>query len=103
MSTFGDDLLQSLQEALAHARGEQDDLVEHRVETDALDPKVMRSRLKLTQDQMTFLMGMSVSGYRKWQQGQQSPGGAARTLLRVMEREPEAVKRALVTNFATSN
>lgn len=95
MSTFGDDLLQSLQEALAHARGERDDLVEHSVEADALDPKAVRGRLKLTQDQMALLMGMSVSGYRKWEQGQRSPGGAARTLLRVMEREPEAVKRAV--------
>ena len=85
-----------MQEALAHARGERDDLVEHYVETDALDPKTVRGQLKLTQDQMALLMGMSVSGYRKWEQGQRSPGGAARTLLRVVEREPEAVKRAVL-------
>ena len=96
MSAFGDDLLQSMREALEHARGERDDLVEHRVETDTLDPKTVRGRLALTQDQMALLMGMSVSGYRKWEQGQRNPGGAARTLLRVMEREPEAVKRAVL-------
>ena len=96
MSAFGDDLLQSMREALEHSRGERDDLVEHQVESDALEPKSVRGRLALTQDQMALLMGMSVSGYRKWEQGQRNPGGAARTLLRVMEREPEAVKRAVL-------
>jgi len=30
-----------------------------------------------------------------WEQGRRDPTGAAQTLLRVMEHEPEAVKRAL--------
>ena len=80
MTGFEHDLIQPMQEALAHARGERNDLVEHRVETDALNPKAVRGRLKLTQDQMPLLMGMSVSGYRKWKQGWRSSGGAARTL-----------------------
>jgi len=46
---------------------------------------------------MANLLGVSVSGYRKWEQGQARPSGAARTLLKVMEREPEAVLKALTT------
>ena len=41
------------------------------------------------------MLGTSTSGYRKWEQGERQPSGAARTLLRVMENEPEAVLRAL--------
>lgn len=95
MSDFGNDLIQSMQEALGHARGEANGTVEHRVVADAPDPRYVRTQLKLTQDQMARVMGLSVSGYRKWEQGQRQPGGAAATLLQVMEREPEAVRRAL--------
>lgn len=45
---------------------------------------------------MAPLMGMSLSGYRKWEQGARGVSGPAATLLRVIEKEPEALKRALV-------
>ena len=46
---------------------------------------------------MALLMGISLSGYRKWEQGTRRISGPAATLLRVLEREPEAVKRALLS------
>ena len=90
MSTFGDDLIQSLNEALAHARGEGPASV-HTV----LTPREVRRQIDLTQAQMAPLMGMSLSGYRKWEQGSRRVSGPAATLLQVIAREPEAVKRAL--------
>ena len=42
-------------------------------------------------------MDMSVSGYRKWEQGTRRVSGRAAALLRVIQRELEAVKRALFT------
>ena len=96
MTKFGDELTQSLQEALAHARGaDVPGMAEHHVEIETIDARAVRKGLKLTQEQMALLLGTSASGYRKWEQGQREPGGAARTLLRVMEKEPEAVLRAL--------
>jgi putative transcriptional regulator len=44
---------------------------------------------------MAPLMGMSLSGYRKWEQGTRSISGPAATLLRIIDKEPEAVRRAL--------
>ena len=44
---------------------------------------------------MAPLMGMSLSGYRKWEQGVRQVSGPAATLLRVIQKEPEAVRRAL--------
>ena len=90
MSTFGEDLIQSLNEALAHAKGEGPAIVHAPV-----DPRKIRTHAKLTQSQMAPLMGMSLSGYRKWEQGQRRVSGPAATLLRVIEKEPEAVRRAL--------
>ena len=90
MSTFGEDLVQSLNEALAHAKGEGPAIVHAPV-----TPREVRKRAKLTQAQMAPLMGMSLSGYRKWEQGTRRVSGPAATLLRVIQKEPEAVKRAL--------
>ncbi len=90
MSTFGEDLIQSLNEALAHARGEGPAVVHAPVA-----PREVRKQAKLTQVQMALLMGMSLSGYRKWEQGVRRVSGPAATLLRVIQKEPEAVRRAL--------
>lgn len=95
MTKFGNDLIEAMNEALAHASGENVDAVEHKVELKAVDIKAIRANLKLTQEQMSSLLGASLSGYRKWEQGERQPSGAARTLLRVMEKEPEAIVRAL--------
>ena len=93
MSTFGDDLIQSLKEALAHAKGEGPATLHAPV-----TPREVREHANLTQAQMAPLMGMSLSGYRKWEQGTRRVSGPAATLLRVIEREPEAVKRALLSS-----
>ena len=92
MSTFGADLIQSLTEALAHVKGEGRALVHAPV-----TPRAVRKRAKLTQAQMAPLMGMSLSGYRKWEQGTRRVSGPAATLLHVIEREPEAVRRVLLS------
>lgn len=90
MSNFGKDLIQAMGEALAHAEGKGPAMVHTSV-----DPREIRTRAKLTQAQMAPLMGMSLSGYRKWEQGQRQVSGPAAALLRVIEKEPAAVQRAL--------
>jgi putative transcriptional regulator len=92
---LGDELIGSMQEALDHARGKPVKVRVTRVRLPPLDVKAVRQKLRLTQRKMAQALGVSVSGLRKWEQGDRRPGGAALTLLRVMEREPKAVKRAL--------
>ena len=91
MSTFGDDLIQSMSEALAHAKGEGQAVVHA-----PISPRAVREQAKLTQAQMAPLMGMSLSGYRKWEQGQRRVSGPAATLLKLMQKEPDVIKRALL-------
>ena len=92
MSTFGDDLIQAMAEALAHAKGEAPAVVHAPVA-----PREVREQAKLTQAQMAPLMGMSLSGYRKWEQGQRRVSGPAATLLRLIQKEPDVVKRGLLS------
>ena len=55
----------------------------------------IRARAGLTQAEMAPLMGMSLSGYRKWEQGQRRVSGPAAAPLQIIAKEPEAVRRAL--------
>jgi putative transcriptional regulator len=99
MTKFGADLVQAMSEALAHAQGK--DVVGvrvHAIDTGSVDAKAIRQKLDLTQDEMAAVLGTSPSGYKKWEQGTRQPSGAAKTLLRIMEREPEAVLRALTAD-----
>ena len=49
----------------------------------------------LSQSQMATFLNVSKRTLENWEQGRRSPTGSAQTLLRIMEREPHAVKRAL--------
>ena len=92
MSTLGDDLIQAMTEALAHAKAEGPAIVYA-----PIAPREVREQAKLTQAQMAPLMGMSLSGYRKWEQGQRRVSGPAATLLRLIQKEPDVVRRALLS------
>jgi putative transcriptional regulator len=92
MTTFSDDLVKSLGEALDHAKGQGPAIVHP-----AVSPRAVREALHLTQTQMAPLVGMSPSGYRKWEQGTRRVSGPAAALLEVIRREPDAVRRALLS------
>ena len=53
--------------------------------------RLLREGYGLTQARFAALMGISVATLRNWEQGRRAPEGSARVLLRVVERQPEAV------------
>ena len=74
----GDDLIRSLNEAPAHAKDDGPAIVHAPV-----TPCEVRKKANLTQAQMAPLMGMSLSGYRKREQGTlRVSGPPGRTLRR---------------------
>lgn len=95
MSKLGDELIQSMAEALAHAQGKRTKSRTHKVSVTPDEIQKARKRLGLSQDEFADAFGVSPSTLRKWEQGQRSPTGAAKTLLKIIEREPKAVVRAL--------
>jgi putative transcriptional regulator len=58
--------------------------------------KAIREKLRLTQRQFAEMFGLSLSVVRDWEQGRFIPDQAARTLLKVIACNPEAVRQALV-------
>lgn len=95
MSKLGDELVRSMAQALAHAEGRKSGVRTRQVAVRPDQIQKARRQLGLSQDQFANAFGVSASTLRKWEQGQRSPTGAARTLMKLIEREPAAVMRAL--------
>ncbi len=60
-----------------------------------VDVKGLRERLGLTQNQFSGMIGVSIKTLQNWEQGRREPEGPAKALLRVVEKEPQAVMSAL--------
>jgi putative transcriptional regulator len=63
------------------------------------DPRRIRERLKLTQEQFAETFEIPLGTLRDWEQGACLPDRAAKTLLRVIEQDPEAVITALARTY----
>jgi putative transcriptional regulator len=61
----------------------------------APNPRAIRQRLGMTQKQFARQFQISVGTLRDWEQGLHLPDSTATAFLRVIERDPEAVLRAL--------
>lgn len=88
-----DELVQSVKEAGDIRRGKR--RASRRFLIKPADIRNIRSRLGLSQSQFALLIGISVSTLQNWEQGRRVPEGPARALLRVADRNPEAVLEAL--------
>jgi len=55
----------------------------------------IRQRLQMTQEQFSLRFHLPTGTVRDWEQGKKTPDSAARTLLRVIAGNPEAVIEAL--------
>jgi putative transcriptional regulator len=60
-----------------------------------MDVKKIRTRLGLSQEAFAETYGFALSAVRDWEQGRRRPERSARILLKIVEKEPDAVTRAL--------
>jgi len=51
----------------------------------------IRQKVGLSQSRFAALLGISVRTLQDWEQGRRIPSGAARTLLRIAHRNPQAL------------
>ena len=64
-------------------------------EISAPDVKAIREQFGFSQSQMAAFLNVRKRTLENWEQRRRGPTGPAQTLLRIMEREPRAVRRAL--------
>ena len=93
MSKSGQRILRGARQALAYARGAREGFVAHVPEE--VDVAAIRRSLGLSQAEFAMRFGFKLDAVQNWEQGRRRPEGAARAFLRVIEREPAAVQRAL--------
>ena len=84
-----------MKDAIAYLDGDKTKGVATVVEVPNLDVAKVREKTGLSQDRFAGAFAINPSTLRNWEQGRTRPDGAARVLLTVIDRDPEAVLRAL--------
>ena len=86
-------LVKSVKQMGSIMRGE--DLPHRRTVLGKIDVKALRERIGLTQAEFSTMIGVSIRTLQNWEQGRREPEGPAKALLRVVEKQPQAVMSAL--------
>ena len=85
----------ALGEVLAHVHGEIDLPCRLVDDPSAERIRALRKRMKLSRQKFADRFGLDPRALQDWEQGRRVPDRSARVLLTVIDREPEAVERAL--------
>ncbi len=90
-----DTIAAGLVDAIAYAQGDTSRGKARVVEVPTVDVAKARKKLGLSQNRFAAAFGVSPATVKNWEQGRRHPEGPARVLLYLIDREPEAVLRAL--------
>src|SRR5215470_16647336 len=96
-SRVGDDLLAAFEEMAAHLRGEIE-LEAHELPGGAMTPariKAIRAKVASSTKEFERVFGIPARTMESYEQGRRNPAGAMRALLRIIDHEPAAARRAL--------
>jgi putative transcriptional regulator len=96
-SRVGDDLVAAFEEMAAHLRGEIE-LEAHELPGGAMTPariKAIRAKVASSTKEFERVFGIPARTMESYEQGRRNPDGAMRALLRIIDREPAAARRAL--------
>lgn len=62
---------------------------------DLVDVRAIRAKLGMSQERFARTFGITLAALRDWEQRRRAPRGPARTLLQIIDREPDAARRAM--------
>jgi putative transcriptional regulator len=94
MSKFGDDLIESMQQAAAHAGGRK--VRGMRVtKVEVPDVKAIRRSLRMSQHRFAAAYRIPLPTLKNWEQGRRHPDAPAAAFLLAIKRRPKEVMEAL--------
>jgi len=93
MSKFGKELVQSLTEAVEHARGKESAARVHVVEVP--DVRAIRGHLRMSQQEFARTYRIPLATLKNWEQGRRQPDAPAAAYLQVIAKRPREIKKAL--------
>lgn len=103
MSEAGKRLIASAEQALAFAEGRAD-LEAYRVSIpEEIDVRKIREDMGMSQAQFARYFGFSVRTLQEWEQWRSVPRGVAKNFLVLLQREPEMVRKALLSPAPPEN
>jgi putative transcriptional regulator len=93
MSKFGDELIESLQQAVAHAKGEP---VPVRITVVHVpDVRAIRRGLRMSQLEFSRVYRIPLATLKNWEQGRRQPDAPAAAYLQVIANRPREAREAL--------
>jgi len=95
MGNFGKDLIESLNEALAHAEGKSTEALSHVVEVP--DVREIRKHLHKSQQEFAQTYRIPLATLKNWEQGRRQPDAPAAAYLQVIAKRPRETSEALAT------
>jgi putative transcriptional regulator len=97
---FGEELVKGLKQAAAHFRGEVKlQTYEYNIPA-RVDVRAVRERIGLSQAQFAGRYALNPRTVQEWEQGRAEPDIAVRAYLTVIDRNPDAVQKALAGSVA---
>jgi len=93
--TVGQELIESLNAAVAHASGKAAGAKVHVI--DVPDVRAIRERLKMTQPEFAKAYRIPLPTLKGWEQGRRQPDATAAAYLSVIESLPSETKAALTS------
>lgn len=93
--TVGERIVESLEQAIAWTRGENNRVHVTLVHVPNVDVRAVRRRMGLSQAEFATKFGLPPATLRNWEQGRSHPDAPTRVLLAVIAKHPEAVEDVL--------
>lgn len=96
VSDGGQRIVDGLDDAIAWTKGNEGAarLIPWRAPT-SVDVKAIRAKLGMTQREFAACFGLPLESLRNWEQDKRVPETTARVLLRLIDNDPEYVRKAL--------
>lgn len=95
-TSAGKRMIASAKQALEWVEGKDNGSVVHI--PDEINVTRIRKKVGMSQSEFADHYGFSFRTVQQWEQGRATPSGATRAYLLVIDHEPEAVRRALVSH-----
>ncbi|CAA7614149.1 XRE family transcriptional regulator [Candidatus Terasakiella magnetica] len=95
MGTVAQDLLESMQFMVDHMEGNAEGKTHVVQVADDVDVKEIRQSLHMTQEAFAEAFHLEIAAVRAWEQKRRRPERAARLYLKVIAKNPQAVRDAI--------
>lgn len=94
MGRFGDELIESLKQAVEHSRGRRGRGVRITKVT-VIDVRKIRQSLRMSQHEFAAAYRIPLATLKNWEQGRRHPDAPAAAYLRAIQRRPKEILEAL--------